>query len=259
MFCENVNLLNMKIIHLSDLHISDQGHPIWETDTLRHFDLCIQGIAKENGVDAIIVSGDLADKGSEWAYQYIDGRFAELNVPTYICPGNHDRLSTMQSYLKFCKYETVVNINAWKFIFLDTTIVDEYEPSQNKARGIVKQGDFDMIDSLAASSTQPICIVMHHPPIEPGGWMNNKKLLGNRNEFKEFINKYDSIRMVIFGHIHYPFHAKECDIIYSSAPSIGFAFNPNLPKYQIESGAEGYHVLMLDDCGNLVNIKQQKI
>ena len=36
-------------------------------------------------------------------------------------------------------------------------------------------------------------------------------------------------------------------IVYSSAPSIGFAFNPNLPKFEIASGEEGFNVIETKD------------
>ena len=34
----------MRIIHLSDIHIVENGRPIWETDTKLHFDKAINKI-----------------------------------------------------------------------------------------------------------------------------------------------------------------------------------------------------------------------
>ena len=48
----------------------------------------------------------------------------------------------------------------------------------------------------------------------------NKKLLENRNEFKEFISDKEHVKLVLFGHIHYPMTEVYKGVLYSSAPSI---------------------------------------
>ena len=232
----------MKIIHMSDLHIADNGKPIWETDTRAHFDMAIKRIAREQDIDAILISGDIADKGSVWAYDYVDKAMASLGIPTYICPGNHDNLSNMMHVMKFCKVNGEVMIGDWKFVILDSTIPDLDDPSRNRARGELKSQDLHYIEHVASNSDSPICIVLHHSPIEPGGWMN-KKLLENREEFKERISKLERVKLVLFGHIHYPMTQHLKSAIYSSAPAIGFAFDKDLPKYQICDGNEGYSIL----------------
>ena len=69
-------MTSMKIIHMSDLHIADKGKPIWDTDTLAHFDAAVERIRTEVNIDAIFITGDIADNGSKWAYDS-----SGLNVP----------------------------------------------------------------------------------------------------------------------------------------------------------------------------------
>ena len=64
----------MKLIHLSDIHLMENGQIIWDTDTKSHFDKAIEIIKKSSDIDAIIISGDLSNDGSEWSYRYIDNR-----------------------------------------------------------------------------------------------------------------------------------------------------------------------------------------
>lgn len=239
-------MASMKIIHMSDLHIADKGKPIWDTDTLAHFDAALERIETEENIDAIFITGDIADNGSEWAYEYVDEAMARLGIPTYVCPGNHDWVPNMKNTLKFCQMPRAVKIGSWDFILLDSTMLDPDIPSKNRARGYITDDDLSSLNLIADKSDCPICILLHHSPIEPGGWMN-RKLLENRDEFKSIIEQYNMIKLVLFGHIHYPLIESTNNIIYSSAPSIGFAFDKDLPKYQILDGAEGYNVIYIDE------------
>lgn len=77
----------MRIVHISDIHLIENGTEIWGVNTLKHFQKAIQKIKELDGLDGIIVSGDLSNDGSKWTYEYIDRAFEETGVPTYCCPG----------------------------------------------------------------------------------------------------------------------------------------------------------------------------
>lgn len=246
-------MASMRIIHMSDLHIADKGNPIWDTDTLAHFDAAVERIRTEVNIDAIFITGDLADNGSEWAYDYIDNSLSKLGIPTYLCPGNHDWFPNMKKVFNYCKIVPSLEMGGWKFVFLDSTVKDPDEDNKNKARGGLNEDHFNYITDIAKESDVPICLLLHHSPIEPGGWMN-RKLLENREEFRSFIDQYNMIKLVLFGHIHYPLIVSVNNVIYSSAPAIGFAFDKDLPKYQILDGSEGYNVINIEeDCSIVIN------
>ena len=86
--------------------------------------------------------------------------------------------------------------------------------------------------------------MLHHPPLEPGGWLNRKPL-ENRDTFNDIILGSD-VRLVLFGHIHYALQQTFNGILYSSAPSVGFAYDKELPKYQIAEGNEGISIISFD-------------
>uniref|UniRef100_UPI0025581F04 metallophosphoesterase family protein n=1 Tax=Bacteroides acidifaciens TaxID=85831 RepID=UPI0025581F04 len=62
----------MKIVHISDIHLTENGTEIWGVNTHEHFQKAIQKIKELDGLDGIIVSGDLSNDGSKWTYEYID-------------------------------------------------------------------------------------------------------------------------------------------------------------------------------------------
>ena len=234
---------------MSDLHLTKGGCPIWETNTMEHFNKSIEIIRGMHNIDAIVVTGDISDDGSEWTYQYADRLFSSLGIPTYCCPGNHDSLKVMLEVLP----ESCI-IRGWNMIMLNSVITDDEVANQNKSRGFLTKSSINhMIQKLEEG--HPTIIALHHPPLEPGGWLN-RKLLDNRSDFNEIISQYSNVRLVIYGHIHYYTDVKRGHIRYSSSSAVGFAFDKELPKFQIAKGLEGFSIIDIDKEGvmNMIGI-----
>jgi len=248
----------MRIIHMSDLHLTKDGGPIWETNTMEHFNQSIDIIRGLQKIDAILVTGDVSDDGSEWTYQYADRLFSTLGIPTLCCPGNHDSLKMMLEEYKpsFCKFLPPSSIiDGWKIVMLNSVIPADENPDQNKARGFLSDESLDYVIQELEEGL-PTIIALHHPPLEPGGWLN-RRLLENRDEFNQTINRYPNARLVIYGHIHYFSDVQKGHIRYSSSTSVGFAFDINLPKFQIANGCEGFNLIEIEN--DLVKIKNIKL
>lgn len=250
----------MKIIHMSDMHLMKDGVPIWDTNTMDHFNKSIDIIRGMNNIDAIIVTGDLSNDGSEWTYQYADNMFFSLGIPTYCCPGNHDSLKIMLDKYKPSFYQVLppsCNIGGWKLVMLNSVIPDDENPNQNKARGFLSSESLNCIIQELEEGLQTI-IALHHPPIEPGGWLN-RKLLDNRDEFNTIVSYYPNARLVLYGHTHYFTDVRQDHARYSSSTSVGFAFDKELPKFQIADGFEGFSVIEIKrDTINISNIQMGK-
>ena len=233
----------MKLIHMSDLHLTEKGKIIWGTDTMAHFDRAIDDIRHMDDIDAIIVTGDLSDDGSLWSYQYADKRFASIEIPTYCCPGNHDSLKTMLCDFRpaFISFLPTFCLEGWKIILANTVVPDEANQSLNKSRGFLSDDWLLRIEEELKEGL-PTIIAMHHPSQEPGGWLN-RRLLENRSVFNDMITNYPNARLVLYGHTHY-FTDFICgNIRHTSSSAIGYAFNKDLPKFQIAEGLEGYNII----------------
>ena len=231
----------MKVAHISDIHLTENGRIIWGADTMLHFNKLISAITNHH-IDAIILSGDLSDDGSEWSYNYLDSAFSKLGVPTYCCMGNHDSFENF-SRMKYIKQTDGFCLEGWEFILLNSVIKDETEPGKNKSRGFLNSESLSNIRN-ALKGNVPTAIFLHHPPIEPGGWLN-RRLLENRGAFNELI-KGTCVRLVAYGHIHYATKSLIDNILYTSAPSIGFGFDKDLPKFQIADGTEGFSIITFE-------------
>lgn len=236
---------NMRIVLLSDIHMSYDGKPIWQTDVLFHLKLCMSTIKKLKDIDIIIIAGDISNDGNVFSYKIIDKIFQEIDVPVYCCPGNHDCIQNLKQTLSFVKYERRLFLKGWQFIFLNSVVPDDVDLNSNKARGYLNDLDLKSVeDSLLLDSYNTI-IVLHHPVIEPEGWLN-RKLLDNKRQFVDLVSKYNHVKMVLMGHIHSYYQKKINNTIYVTAPSIGYAFNAELPKFQIDAGEEGFLLIDTD-------------
>lgn len=234
----------MKIIHLSDLHIPEGGKDIWSVNPVSQVKALQKRIKEINYIDAIFISGDISNDGSNWSYEFVDKVFSEIGIPTYCCPGNHDNLNMFFGgyTLKFIKTEELLEMEDWTFIFLNSAV-------PGMARGIF---NIEKLENLLNHSNGNVAVVLHHPPIEQEGWLN-RKLLENRNEFNEIIIKKGNIKLVLYGHTHSHSIKKIGSVIYSSATSVGFAFSPKLPKFEIADGMEGFSLITLE--GDRINIE----
>jgi Icc protein len=236
----------MRLIHISDIHLTKDGHDIWGVNVLEHFCKAIQKIKSMDSIDAIVVSGDLSDDGSRWSYEYIDRAFAGIGIPTFCCPGNHDNLEEFyHDYApSFYKTHEIFQLGSWTFIMLNSAV-------SGMSKGLFNP---KILSKLIQSNNEHIAIILHHPPIEQAGWLN-RKLLENRNEFNDLILQAGNVRLVLYGHTHYHTNNIVDGITYSSASSIGFAFHPSLPKFEIAYGKESFSLITLDG----INIKIENI
>lgn len=248
----------MRIIHMSDLHLTSDKHPIWGVDTYKQFAKALEKVEKISNIDCIVVSGDIADDGNLQTYQYADYMLNSLSIPILWCPGNHDNVKTFYEYANKSKSAigAPLSINGVRLLPLNTVAPDSDNPNRNRSRGVLFDEDFQYLDKQFVSQQCPTILVMHHPSIDPGGWMTNK-ILDNRDLFSDSIRKYDSLFLILYGHIHFHMIHKQYGKTFISAPSVGFAFHKDLAKYEIDKGQEGF--LLIDIDNRIINVQVVKI
>ena len=238
----------MKIVHISDIHLTENGHEIWGVNTLHQFCKAILKIKEQDGIDGIVVSGDLSNDGTRWTYEFIDKAFAEISVPTFCCPGNHDNLEEFYHGYRpsFYKNDEVFELCGWNFVMLNSAVT-------GMSRGFFNP---ELLRTLIQRCCGPTAVVLHHPPVTQEGWLN-RKLLENRDEFNHIIQQSKNVKMVLYGHTHFYTTTITNGVVYSSAPSISFAFSPNLRKFEIAKGEEGLNIIETDN--NKITIKNIRL
>ena len=78
----------------------------------------------------------------------------------------------------------------------------------------------------------------------------------NREAFNQTIESYPNARLVLYGHIHYFTNVLKGHVRYCSSSSVGFAFDKDLPKFQIADGYEGINLIeIINDSITINNIQ----
>jgi len=82
----------MLICQLSDLHVRRPGELAYRrVDTESYLRRCVSRIAAMTPQpDAIVITGDVADRGTDEEYAHARALLAPLTAPVYVIPGNHD-------------------------------------------------------------------------------------------------------------------------------------------------------------------------
>ena len=75
--------------------------------------------------------------------------------------------------------------------------------------------------------------------------------LENGIELINLIQKYQQVKLVIFGHIHALFDATIAGINYLGSPSTCIQFQPNSSEFALDSQAPGFRLLELKNNGSL--------
>ncbi|MFK0259201.1 metallophosphoesterase [Streptomyces sp. NPDC090445] len=148
------------IAHVSDLHL-DLGERA--TERARK----VMGYLRElpGPVDAVLVSGDIADHGTD--EEYAQAReLLDLPWPVLVLPGNHDRRGPFRAGLLDGEPEDdevnrVVRTPGAVFVLCDSTI-------PGKDEGVLSDATLRRLDDALAAEdgTLPVFVCFHHPPAD---------------------------------------------------------------------------------------------
>lgn len=207
---------NFKFAHISDLHVGDpRGATINFKEKIgsRAIKKCIEEINLIKP-DFVIITGDLVFGARyEEEYEKLYEILQEFDVPTYICPGNHDGYVNKQDgfelwsrYFGFKNYS--FNYGKAHFIMINSYDWDKKDRIAFSFLplnwgGCIDDGQIEWIEEEMKKGNYSIkFICLHHNPL----WdTENNSLLGKgyygREKILEIIKNY-RVNFVLAGHIH---------------------------------------------------------
>ncbi|MGN9760795.1 metallophosphoesterase family protein [Streptomyces sp. SD31] len=209
----------MRILHLSDTHIERTDAPnkngVNATDSLR---LMLAELGHQRNVDAVVVTGDIADDGAVEAYTAVRelvGEFARrLGAPVFYTTGNHDERDAFGKVLgsghpepelvldsEASERAAVSTVGGWRFVTLDSLVPGKvYGELSRRQLGWLRE-----VLSQGQSPGQPergTVLAFHHPPISLDISATQPHFgLRNPGELAEAIRGSD-VRVVLTGHYH---------------------------------------------------------
>jgi 3',5'-cyclic-AMP phosphodiesterase len=233
----------MLLCHLSDLHVRPPGQLAYRrVDTAAYVRRCVEHIAAlDPRPDAVIVTGDIADRGAPEEYEHALALLAPLSLPLYVIPGNHDDRAALQrafahhAYLpestEFVQYTAA--IGPVQLVALDTLVPGE-------GGGMLCTQRLDWLENaLGRAHASPVVILMHHPPFATGIEYMDAVGLRCAYPLEPLIRRHENVERIFCGHLHRTILRRFGGTIAVSAPSpahqVALNFAPEAaPKFVME-------------------------
>lgn len=201
----------LTVAHVSDPHLDGTEH------RRRRFAAVLREVASLPRVDALLVSGDLADHGTAAEYA---GVFAELptDIPTLVCAGNHDRTRPLSETLRAAgmsgRMDEALALDGLTVIALDSHI-------DGRDDGLLTQESLVFARETIAATPGPVVLMMHHPPVLIGHHVVDEHYaLANPDDLEAVVRDSPNVIAIFTGHVHAAFTTTFAGIPVLGAPGI---------------------------------------
>ena len=250
----------IRLVQVTDIHLLENSEDeIFGVNPEKAFrEVLSHAVSPTVNPDFIVATGDLSEDGSHSAYSRLQAIFGEINVPTFVLPGNHDSVKNMQESLVnlTIKMEQVTEIGGWVIIFLNSQV-------EGRAYGIVdSESLLRLEDTLNTNDEKPCLVALHHSPISE--CLSDVCQLVNKQEFLNVIEKHKNVKGVISGHTHWSVEYSRpgfellttpSTFLHITHPQEGESENPEdfIKSHSFDSNKRGYRVIDLFPNGDLVS------
>jgi len=196
------------IAHVSDTHLLAGGKLQYDVvDTTHHLQLALDRLSRiDPKPQAIVLTGDLADRGEPAAYAELRSMVEAAAAPTGAqivwCMGNHDDRTAYAQALFGAEptadvLDRVYEVDGLRIVALDTSV-------PNYHHGEITEAQHEWLASvLATPAPHGTVLAMHHPPIAipmlPAAAIIE---LDDQERLAETLRGTD-VRMILGGHFHY--------------------------------------------------------
>lgn len=210
------------IAHISDTHFLGQSRPLYgQVTTDANLEQAFTQLER-SGVrpEAIVFTGDLADKGEPDAYDrlraIVEPAAARLGATVIWVMGNHDERDVYSSALfdeapSTEPQDRVYDINGLRIVSLDTTVPGYHH-------GEVTDGQLEWLAGvLSTPAPHGTLLAVHHPPVPtPLLWAMEMLELQHQERLASVLEGTD-VRGILAGHLHYSTHSSFAGIPVSVA------------------------------------------
>jgi Icc protein len=195
---------SMKFVIQTDTHLVPAGRCLYALDPAARLAAAVELIDRDHDdLTLVIVTGDLAHRGEQGAYEALKDRLAALRVPVVLMMGNHDRREAFRAVFREADddgngfVQAVRQFDHGTIVTLDTL----GESSDGHAGRLCGKRLSFLEHALSdAPRDKPVLLFQHHPPLDLGlPHMDAFKLQDSEAEWQVF----QRTRM-FFGHIHRP-------------------------------------------------------
>ncbi len=180
------------VAQISDLHFNGTANHRRRNEAVvaylnRHAD----------GIDALVVTGDLADTGTADQYR----EFVEVvktPLPTLVTIGNHDNLATFRAVTQIPE-NSILDVGGVRIIAVDSSLPDS-------ASGYLSEETLGFIDSAIrdVGGSTPVFLAFHHPPVVLHMPVMDVIRQTGEERLAALVSSHPNIVALLCGHAHTP-------------------------------------------------------
>ncbi|MEM7742349.1 MAG: phosphodiesterase [Pseudomonadota bacterium] len=194
----------MKLLQLTDIHLTTPGHTIGGRDPNANFERALDhALSHHPDAEAVVVTGDLSDWGELADYQRLKQTIATRAVPVHPCIGNHDdRATFLQVFPELADengfVQRVVPLSHGTAILLDTWAPGTHAGSFCASRAM-------WLDQRLADADGPVFLFMHHNPVPTHVAPVDRIMLQDPGRLGNVVARHRTkLGHIFFGHCHVP-------------------------------------------------------
>ena len=194
----------MKLLQLTDIHLTTPGDKIGGRDPIANFDRALNhAVSNHLDAEAMIITGDLSDWGEAGDYQRLRDRLASVPMPVHLCIGNHDDRETFLSVFPDCAdangfVQAVLPLSQGTAILLDTWGPETHAGHFCETRAAWLQTRLDEAEG-------PVWIFLHHNPVPTHVAPVDEIMLLDADRLGAVLAPHAAkIGHIFFGHCHVP-------------------------------------------------------
>jgi len=222
------------LLHISDTHLLAGGGRLYDrVASEQHLRTLFEEFEASRGrPEAIVFTGDLADRGEPDAYdrirRIVDPVAERLGAQVIWVMGNHDDRAAFRRGLLDDRIggarpvDRVDDVNGLRVITLDSTVPGHHH-------GEVAPAQLDWLaEELSIPAPHGTILAMHHPPVPSVLDLAASVELRDQAALAEVIEGSD-IRSIIAGHLHYSSTATFAGVPVSVASASCYTQDLNVP------------------------------
>ena len=235
-------------IQITDTHIVAPGTLVCgRSDTAEALRRAIATINAKlpvlDGIDRVIVTGDLTDHGTQEEYQHFASIMSDLDLPWLAVPGNHDRRKPMRSAFADAPWIPQRGPIHWVHDFGPFSVIGLDSLLEGAHHGELGSEGLAFLDAaLAGMGDQPAIVATHHPWMHTGIPAMDADNLHDGAALMARLEAYPGPVQMISGHVHRAVSGQIGRIACQIGPATGHAVLTNHevgrdPQLILEPGA----------------------
>lgn len=186
------------IAHLSDIHIDNGARSVERTRAVMEY---LEDLPYD--LDAVVVTGDIADHGLPSEYEQVRRLLASRH-PVLICPGNHDERAAFRQHLLGEPGGAAPVNQVHRAAGFVLALCDSSVPG--KDHGQLEDETLLWLEDVLASTppTTPVLVGFHHPPVTLNTPYVDAIRQYGEQRLAELADRHPHLVAFLCGHAHTP-------------------------------------------------------